>query len=150
MDNEKPKAYLYIRVATAEQLETHAELQEKKLREYAQAAGYEVVGKTLVPGSAAENYPILQRLAIDREYRGNASVILAADPSRMTRDMHSLLGVTQAFSMANIHVEFADGTGDLSQRLGFLSALHIEQPEMEDSGEYDESDDLDEGFCQSM
>ncbi len=150
MNDQKPKAYLYIRVATAEQLETQAEMQERKLREYANAAGYDIVGKTLVPGSAAENYPILQRLAVDHKYRGNASVILTADLSRLTRDMHSLLGVAQAFSKANIHVEFADGTGNLSQRLGLLSALHIEQPEMEDSGDHGESNDLGEGFCQSM
>ena len=47
---------------------------------YAEAAGYAVVGKSVIIGSSADSLPELQCLAIDWEYRGNADVILATDP----------------------------------------------------------------------
>ncbi len=143
----RPKAYLYIRVATASQLENDAPKQFKDLTEYAEQKGYAIVGKSILVGSATENLSELQRLAIDREYRGNAEVILATDPSRLSRDMNSLLGITQALALAKIHLEFADGTGDLSERLTLLSALHIDMPEIK---EEHEPVDIDEGPIQSM
>lgn len=148
-----PKAYLYIRVGTAAQLDGDAKLQEKQLRDYAEAAGYSVVGKSVITGTSADSLPELERLAIDREYRGDAQVILATNPSRLSRDMNSLFGVTKALSLANIHLAFADGTGDLSERLQLLSALHVEDPAAEESSDYEElldPDDAELPFQQTM
>ncbi len=142
-----PKAYLYIRVATAAQLDGDAKQQEKELKDYADTAGYTVVGKSVITGSSAESLSELQRLAIDREYRGDAQVILATNPSRLSRDMNSLFGLTKALSIAKLHLAFSDGTGDLSERLGLLSALHIEQPEVDDTFDLDDAEML---FDQTM
>lgn len=94
----------------------------------------------MITGSSADNLPELQRLAIDREHRGNADVILATDPTRLSKDMNSLFGVTRALSLANIHLAFADGTGDLSQRLGLLSALRTEEPDIRNLFDPDEAE----------
>lgn len=136
----RPKAYLYIRVANASQLDGEAKLQETQLKDYAEAAGYAVVGKSVITGSSADSLPELQCLAIDRKYRGNADVILATDPTRLSKDMNSLFGVTRALSLANIHLAFADGTGDLSERLSLLSALRTEEPDIGDVFDPDEAE----------
>ncbi len=146
MENKKPRAAMYIRVASAEQLESEAEKQARKLKEYAEAIGYEIVGKTVVHGSATENLSELQRLAIDRNYRNDAEVILATDPSRLTRDASSLLDIVRACSIANLRIALADGTGDITARVGFLPILQMKQPDYQD----EESTETDEGFCQSM
>lgn len=50
-------------------------------------------------------------------------------------------------SLANIHLTFADGTGDLSEHLGLLSALRTEEP---DIGDVFDPDEAELPFAQTM
>ena len=98
------KAFLYIRVACADQLA--AASQREALERYAKDKGYEVAAAVAADGISGVHTEGIMNFLLNEAKRQGIGTILARDTSRISRDTYSFLRCERKFRETGIRFEY--------------------------------------------
>lgn len=98
------KVFIYIRVATADQLATTH--QRKELERYAKEKGYEVAATVAVDGISGIHTESIMNFLLNEAKRQGINTILTYDISRISRDVISFMKIEKQFSENGIRFEY--------------------------------------------
>ena len=117
------KAFLYIRVACADQLA--AASQREALERYAKDKGYEVAAAVAADGISGVHTEGIMNFLLNEAKRQGIGTILARDTSRISRDTSSFMRFERKFRENGIRFEYLLSLIHISHKGKYLFPRYI-------------------------